>query len=404
MLQHLRRRFYLATAVIVTLALALAACGPTAPAEKPKEQPPAAPVEKPKEQAAAAPAAKPKEQGPTTAPAPPAAQKTTGSAEFQKIVEGAKQEGEFAFFGRVPLRESLDKMLPIFNKRFGTNLKINIIPMDAREVPTRIIAESKQPAGSGDVGWGQTGTALSVLLQGGVLAKYPWVETFGQELPGIKERFEGIQEPFRGGGLEAYHATYGIFYNTKTMKREDLPKTWEQIGDPKWSGQFANDPAGSAYTLLGEVLSEQQVLDIVAKVKANKPIVTQAASDSIQRVIAQQALFGVGPVDSAEAEKLKGAPIDWVLLDPVGAAQTAFFTTPNPPHPNAARLFTAWLATEGLSVFEEIEGRGQVRPGSGFKMAKIVEASNYKVSMATTPDAIARSVELGKKVAKAFSE
>jgi ABC-type Fe3+ transport system substrate-binding protein len=213
-----------------------------------------------------------------------------------------------------------------------------------------------------------------------------------------------IQEPFRGIGLEAHHAAYGLFYNTKAVKRDELPKTWDQLADPKWSGQFANDPAGSAFSLLGGALTDQQIFEIVGKIKANRPIVTQAASDTVQRVVAQQVLFGLGPVDSAEAEKLRGAPIDWVFLDPTGAAQTAFFPTPNPPHPNAARLFTAWLATEGLPLFEEFEGRAQIRPGSGTKMARAVEAANIKISMATTAEEMASEAALRAQVAKLLSQ
>ncbi len=383
----------------IVLAVLLAGCAQPAPlssptaALAPPTAAPAKPTTAPATQpttAAAAPAAQP-----TAAAQAPAAAKPAGAVpSFKDVVAAANREGEVVVFGRTPLRESLDKMMPEFNKRFGTNIKISTVPMDAREIATRMIAEAKQPVGTGDLAWGHTSTSILTLQKAGISTTYPWVEVFGQELPLIKTRVEGVQEPLRGNGLEAFHAPYGLIYNVNAIKPEELPKTWADLGDPKWSGQFANDPGGSAFGLLINQMSEQEIMDIVAKVKANHPVITQAASDTIQRVIAQQVLFGVGPVDTAEAQRLAGAPINWVLLNPTGAAQTVFFTPPNPPHPNAAHLYTAWLATEGLALLGEIEGHGQLYPGSGSKFANAVEAQNIKVSMGTTPETITKEDEM----------
>ena len=44
-----------------------------------------------------------------------------------------------------------------------------------------------------------------------------------------------------------------LMYNTKLVKKDDLPKTWKELAEPKWKGRIAiSDPnrAGSSFSHL----------------------------------------------------------------------------------------------------------------------------------------------------------
>ena len=36
------------------------------------------------------------------------------------------------------------------------------------------------------------------------------------------------------------------------VKREELPKTWEELADPKWAGKFSTDPTGVAFRIVAD--------------------------------------------------------------------------------------------------------------------------------------------------------
>jgi iron(III) transport system substrate-binding protein len=407
------RRYGISLSFIVPLLVA-SACAPaaspspaaTAPKPAAEKAAPPAPTQAAPVAAKAAPTVPASKPAPGAAaqPSPKAAEKApVASGELAKLREGAQQEGEVIYMGRTPLRESMAKMVPAFNQRFGLNIKLNQVAIDAREVPTRLVAEANQPTASGDVAWGLLSGAL-ILQEAGSLQKYAWVETFGSELPAIKDRVERIMEPARGGALEAQHSAYGLIFNTTQVKREELPKTWDELGDPKWAGRFGVDPGGNAFAYLLNALGEEKVLEIARRVKANRPVFTQAASDTAQRVVAGQIAFGIAPTDQGEAQKRLGAPTDWMLMDPIALTQTVYYLPKNPPHPNAARLFGAWLTTEGLKMLEELEGRGLSWPGSGFRTAQAVEDSKFAISLAKSVQELEQEEEVRKKVAAILTQ
>jgi iron(III) transport system substrate-binding protein len=343
----------------------------------------------------------------------PGSQQSAGSAapainasanpEFKQLVDAANKEGEVIFWSlAIPARQTLDQMVPAFNKRFGTNIKVTLVPVDARELPNRIIAEAKQPVATGDVSRSGIDAPAITLAAAGVLKVIPWVELFGAELPGIKDRVDHVMAPATGAALEAPHIPYGIVYNPTMINKQDLPKSWEDLGDPKWSGKIVTDPGGGSFGWLGLSLGEQRLIDLVTKIKANKPIFSQSSPDSVQRVLSGQAPIAVAVTDCGEAQKRLGAPVDWVMIDPVPDAQQTWFLPPNPVHPNAAQLWCAWIATEGLTMLEKLEGRGLPWPGNG-NFADAVQAQKLNLALAQNVDQVKTGLDLRAKVAKVFA-
>ncbi|MBV9119163.1 MAG: extracellular solute-binding protein, partial [Chloroflexi bacterium] len=268
------------------------------------------------------------------------------SAEFQKVLAAAKQEGEVICWCASPLRETFNQLMPAFNKRFGTDIKLTLVNVAPVDLATRIITESKQPKATGDLAWIGVDTLLP-LQQANALPSVDWQTQFGSELPAVKDRMTHMPGPWKNAALETYDQTFGLMYNTQLIKKEDLPKKWQDLGDPKWSGKFLTDPSGMAYGRLRESLGDAEVLSIAQKIKANKPIFGQASGDISQKVVAGQALFGTGNAETVNPLKAQGAPIEKAYMDPVAFLMTTYVPLVNAPHPSAGHLFAAWMATEG---------------------------------------------------------
>jgi ABC-type Fe3+ transport system substrate-binding protein len=53
---------------------------------------------------------------------------------------------------------------------------------------------------------------------------------------------------------------YGINYNTQSLKPQTVPKTWEDLLDPKWKKEFAMAHPGIHITTLQFVLNLEKLL------------------------------------------------------------------------------------------------------------------------------------------------
>jgi iron(III) transport system substrate-binding protein len=151
------------------------------------------------------------------------------------------------------------------------------------------------------------------------------------------------------------------------IKPQDLPSEIDELSHPKWSRKFALGGTTSPFDLFSLLWGEERTIQTVKKLVANNPIFLKGTPAVVNAVAAGQAPVGLGSVHDTERLKTnKGAPIEWKtygnLLPVLGHG---FAITNKAPHPNLARLFTAWFATEGAKIYEEMEGITRVtREGS----------------------------------------
>jgi iron(III) transport system substrate-binding protein len=162
-------------------------------------------------------------------------------------------------------------------------------------------------------------------------------------------------------------ATRGFVYNTTMLKPAELPSEIEDLANPKWSRRFALGGTTSPFDLFVLVWGEERTHDVVKKLLANKPIFVKGTPAVVNAVAAGQAPIGLGSIHDTERLKLtKGAPVEWKTYgNYLPVLGLGFAITTKAPHPNLARLFTAWFATEGAAIWENLEGITRVtREGS----------------------------------------
>jgi iron(III) transport system substrate-binding protein len=164
-----------------------------------------------------------------------------------------------------------------------------------------------------------------------------------------------------------------VAYNTNLVKKEDLPKTWDDLLDPKWKGKLVVDSRPKSFLHLMPAWGEQKVLDYLKKLADNKPQYRRGQSESIQLMAAGDiAIIAGSYYHSVKLVKDKGAPIDVVLLDPVPVSMSFMTIAKATPHPNAAKLFLGWMATEGEKYYDQATGRGLPFVGYETGVAKLI--------------------------------
>lgn len=172
------------------------------------------------------------------------------------------------------------------------------------------------------------------------------------------------------GGVSVFRTfrdLLGIGYNTQQVKKEDLPTTWNELLDPKWSGKVVVDPRGTYVAYLAAAWGQDKTMQWLDKFLGTKPMILQGTSDSIAKVVSGEALLTTSATASAITEQQKdGAPVDIAYLDVVGSQDKYGMVLKGAEHPNAAKCFLGWWGSaEGQAQQEKYEYKTNTDTGAG---------------------------------------
>lgn len=143
-------------------------------------------------------------------------------------------------------------------------------------------------------------------------------------------------------------------YNTDLVRRDELPKSYRDLLDPKWKGKLgieAKDQdwfASVADVVGGGVGGEEEGVEFFRQLAATNGVSVRVGHTLLNNMVISGevplalTLYNYMP----EQAKKKGAPIDWFTLEPAIARSNAVGVARNAPHPAAARLFYDYLLGE----------------------------------------------------------
>src|SRR6266508_3758409 len=146
-------------------------------------------------------------------------------------------------------------------------------------------------------------------------------------------------------------------YNTKAVKKEELPKTWEDLLDPKWKGRLGieqedSDWLAGMFDEIGEAKGTKLFKEIVAR---NGMSVRKGHTLLAQLVVSGEVPLALTVYNyKAEQFKGKGAPIDWFSIGTAIARPNGVGVARRAPHPHAAVLFYDFeISEEGQKILAQ---------------------------------------------------
>jgi ABC-type Fe3+ transport system, periplasmic component len=148
-----------------------------------------------------------------------------------------------------------------------------------------------------------------------------------------------------------------VGYNTAKVKRAEIPPTYEGFADAKWKGRIALEATDSEWmATLIKTSPGNKGADVVRKIAAMQPALRKGHVLLASLVAAGDVPVGLAMYNSnIETLKRKGAPIDYVPVQPVVARPQGIGVARNAPHPNAAALFAEFvLSPDGQKLFESM--------------------------------------------------
>jgi iron(III) transport system substrate-binding protein len=176
-----------------------------------------------------------------------------------------------------------------------------------------------------------------------------------------------------------------IAYNTSLVKPEDAPKSFRDLLDPKWAGKMVKGhPAysGTIMTTTFQLVRELgwEYFEGLAKQRVMQ---VQSSTDPPKKLaLGERAVMADGNEYNVVLLKEAGQPVEPVYPSegtPAISGPTGIFATA--PHPNAARLFQAWLHTRETqqffvdfsaqySVHDQVQSKAGRRKLSDIKLMK----------------------------------
>jgi iron(III) transport system substrate-binding protein len=270
-----------------------------------------------------------------------------GADRMDKIVAAAKKEGAVTFYTTIAEKD-LPAVLKPFEARYG--IKVTVWRAGTDKVLQRTVQEAR--AGRNDMDVVHYGSPeMEALAREKVLAPV--------KSPVHQDLLEGSVPRHRMWAATIL-SVWVQAYNTGLVKKEDLPKKYEDLLDPKWKGKIGIEAKDDDWfaTVVQQLGGEQKGLAFFRKlVETNGVSVRKGHTLLNNMVVSGEVPLALTVYNyMPQQAKAKGAPIDWFAIEPAIARSNAVGVSLKPKHPAAALLLYEYLlGPEGQKAMTSID-------------------------------------------------
>lgn len=251
------------------------------------------------------------------------------------VVQAALREGQFTFYG--PSDQSdYDTIFGEFMRDYP-GIKVRAIHVPSGVLTERVLSEIQARNVQVDVVHARS--ELIALHQANALVPYK---------VGAERRRSLFPSHLQVPGLVDSVLTRHVIYNTSLVAQSELPKTWEDLLNPKWRGKIAIQD--TAYEWIGALRKEwgvERTTQFMTRLAPNV-VVRRGNSQIVELTAAGEFAFFLNAYgDITWSFIQKGAPIAFLrTLEPVRVVATMWAAVKDSPHPNAAKLALHWVLSD----------------------------------------------------------
>jgi iron(III) transport system substrate-binding protein len=287
------------------------------------------------------------------------------------LIEKAKAEGEVSFYSSLQAQQ-IDPFVQVFRKRYPF-IKVNPYRVSGNRQVIKIQTEMSAGNHLFDVANGASEQS-SALKKIGAIDPYHSPQ---------RDFFAAPNKDQEGFFTSLYVIPIVLGYNTNLAKRAEVPRTYNDLLQPKWkSGMFLDDEAYEWFAVLMKQMGREKGLQYMRSLaKQDLRMVRGRTAQSQLLTAGERPLAIVLSGHTVLDLKARGAPIDPVILDPYFAQANKLMIARHAPHPHAAALFIDWsLSEEGQSMITTF-GRVVARKGVKQRFPELVEKEYFLVDV-----------------------
>ena len=270
-----------------------------------------------------------------------------GPDRLAKIEAAAKKEGALTLYTTIAEKD-LPAIIGPFEKKYG--IKVTVWRAGTDKVLQRTVAEARAKRYEVDaIHFGSP--EMEALSREKILA--PIDSPVHKDLaPGSVPKHKQWAATILSVWVQAY--------NTTVVKKADLPRTYQDLLDPKWKGKLGIEAKNDDWfaTVVHLMGGEEKGLAFFRELVAKNGISVRHGHTLLNNMV----VSGEVPLALTvynympEQAKKKGAPIDWFAIEPAVARSNAVGVATKAPHPNAALLFYEYLlGPEGQQAMVSVD-------------------------------------------------
>jgi len=271
----------------------------------------------------------------------------SGPDRTQRLIDGAKKEGAVTLYSSAPVADT-NAITEAFTKKYG--VPVRLWRGSSEDILRRAVTEAR--GGRYDVDVAETaGTEMEGLEREKLLAEIS-SPIFAQLVP-------QAVVPHRGWVTDRL-SIFTAAYNTSLIHPADVPKSYEDLLDPKWKGKLGIEADDANWFMaVADLMGEAKALALFRKIAATNGMSLRKGHTLLANlVVAGEVPLGLTVYGYRVTElKRRNAPIDGVVLPPGLALPTGIAAFNKASHPSAALLFMDFYLTEGERILAQ---RGNV--------------------------------------------
>jgi iron(III) transport system substrate-binding protein len=266
-----------------------------------------------------------------------------GADRTERLLEGVRKEGnELVVYHAYP---QLASVTEAFSKKYG--VKVSTWRSGSENILQRVGTEARANK-----------FAVDIVQNNAPEQEAAHRERLLQPVasPYLADLIPGALAPHKdwvGITLDVYSAAY----NTNKVKKEELPRTYRDLLDPRWKGRVSMEAEDQAwFATLVEALGEPQGTRLLDEIIASNGVTVRKGHSLLTSLVASGEVplaLTVYSWNPAQL-KVKGAPVEGFLIQPVVAQYSAVSMLKNAPHPNAAALFYDFVLNEGQQILAQM--------------------------------------------------
>jgi iron(III) transport system substrate-binding protein len=263
----------------------------------------------------------------------------------EKLIAGAKKEGTVTVYTSANV-DDMAVVTAAFEKKYG--VKVRVWRGSSETLVQRSVTEAR--GGRYDADVFETGGAAMESLHREKL------------LQAVKSPDLADLDPAALTAHGEWTGTrYNIFvaaYNTKLIKRDELPKSYDDLLDPKWKGKLGIEVDDSDwFGAVIDQLGEERGLKLFRGIVATNGISVRKGHSLLANLIISGEVPLALTTYAYRAVQLKnsGAPVDWFAIPPTIARFEGAGVARRAAHPNAAILFYEFMLTDAQELLRNRE-------------------------------------------------
>jgi iron(III) transport system substrate-binding protein len=263
-----------------------------------------------------------------------------GADREQRLLQGARREETLTVYTSLTVEDITD-LGAAFAKKYG--VKVKFWRAGSEKIVQRIVTEAR--AGRFDFDVVETNGPELEALHREQLLQRAYSPYFATLIP------EAIQTHKEWVGTRLN--MFVQIYNTNLIKKENFPKTYQDLLDPKFKGQLGIEAEDiDWFGTVVKQLGEEKGLKLFRDLATGNGLSVRKGHTLLAGLVASGEIPMGLTVYNHNADKLKkkGAPVEWNVIQPAIIRANGLAMSKKPAHPNAAALFFDFMLSDGQTI------------------------------------------------------